>query len=265
MRGHPRKRQHSTLVPQESGLPGGVIVTHTPSRRLGDAVADAAGRQHGALIAPKRAADGQPPNADEGRTKKSRSLTAQLHPSIPEGSTPATLLPVHYMSSDGGSPHLDPSMHGKRPRITPAKFVNTTFVPITGTQAAPSHVATAARTVCRSRRCQSRRKTSAAPAPAPGKPAAPSPVARPRATPLPSASLCLLSMLSWLWETLFLLPKWMACPLTVGDFPFQGDSSAEPRSSVACNSVLDFSWAAVFVASRKPMLLARCQTLFVSN
>ncbi len=28
-------------------------------------------------------------------------------------------------------------MHGKRPRITPAKFVNTTVVPITGTQAAP--------------------------------------------------------------------------------------------------------------------------------
>ncbi len=99
------------------------------------------------------------------------------------------LLPVHYMSSDSGSPHLDPSMHCKKPRITPAKFVNTTFVPITGTQAAPSHVATAARTVCRSRRRHSRRKTSAAPAPAPGQPAAPSPIARPRATPLPSASL----------------------------------------------------------------------------
>ncbi len=63
----------------------------TPSRRLADAVADAAGGQHGALIAPKRAADGQPPSADEGRPKKSRRLTAQLHPSIPEGSTPATL------------------------------------------------------------------------------------------------------------------------------------------------------------------------------
>jgi len=120
-------------------------------------VADAAGRQHGALIAPKRTADGQPPSADEGRPKKSRRLTAQLNPSIPEGNTPATLLPVRNMSSDGGSPHLDPSMRGKRPRITPAKFVNTTFVPITGTQAAPSHVATAARTVCRSRRRQSRR------------------------------------------------------------------------------------------------------------
>jgi len=156
----------------------------TPSRRLADAVADAAGRQHGALIAPKRAADGQPPSADEGRPKKSRRLTAQLHPSIPEGSTPATLLPVHYIPSDGGGPHLDPSMHGKRPRITPAKVVNTTFVPITGTQAAPSHVAAAARTVCRSRRRQSRRKTSAAPAPAPGQPAAPSPIDRPRATPL---------------------------------------------------------------------------------
>jgi len=152
-------------------------------------VADAAGGQHGALIAPKRAADGQPPSADEGRPKKSRRLTAQLHPSIPEGSTPATLLPVHYIPSDGGGPHLDPSMHGKRPRITPAKFVNTTFVPITETQAAPSHVAAAARTVCRSRRRQSRRKTSAAPAPAPGQPAAPSPIDRPRATPLPSASL----------------------------------------------------------------------------
>jgi len=152
-------------------------------------VADAAGRQHGALIAPKRTADGQPPSADEGRPKKSRRLTAQLHPSIPEGSTPAALLPVHYMSSDSGSPHLDPSMHGKRPRITPAKFANAIFVPITGTQAAPSHVATAARTVCCSRRRQSRRKSSAAPAPAPGQPAAPSPIARPRATPLPSASL----------------------------------------------------------------------------
>ncbi len=115
-------------------------------------MADAAGRQQGALIAPKRAADGQPPSADEGRPKKSRRLTAQLRPSIPEGSTPATLLPVHYIPSDGGGPHLDPSMHGKRPRITPAKFVSTTFVPITGTQAAPSHVAAAARTVCRSRR-----------------------------------------------------------------------------------------------------------------
>ncbi len=121
--------------------------------------------------------------------KKSRRLTAQLHPSIPEGSTPATLLPVHYMASDSDSLHLDPGMHGKRPRITPAKFVNTTFVPITRTQAAPSHVATAARIVCCFRRRQSRHKTSAAPAPAPGQPAAPSPIARPRATPLPSTSL----------------------------------------------------------------------------
>jgi len=70
-------------------------------------------------------------------------------------------------------------------------------------------------------------------------------------------------MLSCLWETLFLLPRWMACLLTVGDFPFQGDRSAEPRSSVACNPVLDFSGAAMFVASRgmgKPVLLAKCQT-----
>jgi len=64
-----------------------------------------------------------------------------------------------------------------------------------------------------------------------------------------------------LWETLFLLPRWMACLLTVGDFPFQGDRSAEPRSSVACNSILDFSGAAMFVASRgMPVLLAKCQT-----
>ncbi len=90
--------------------------------------------------------------------KADRRRAAQLHPSIPEGSTPAALLPVHYMSSDSGSPHLDPSMHGKRPRITPAKFANAIFVPITGTQAAPSHIATAARTVCCSRRRQSRRK-----------------------------------------------------------------------------------------------------------
>jgi len=137
----------------------------TPSRRLADAV-------HGALIAPKRAADGQPPSADEGRPKKNMHLTAQPHSSIPGGSSPATVLPVHSMSSDGGSPHLNPSMHGKRPRITPAKFVSTTFVRITGTQTAPSHVAAAARTVCRSRRRQNRRKTSAAPAPAPGQPAA---------------------------------------------------------------------------------------------
>jgi len=60
----------------------------------------------------------------------------------------------------------------------------------------------------------------------------------------------LLSMLSCLWETLFLLPRWMACLLTVGEFPFQGDRSAEPRSSVACDSVLDFSGAAMLVASR---------------
>ncbi len=105
-------------VPRRSGR------HRTPSRRLADAVADAAGRQHGALIAPKRAADGQPPSADEGRPRKSRRLTAQLHPYIPEGSTPATLLPVHYIPSDGGGPHLDPGMHGKRPRITPAKFAH---------------------------------------------------------------------------------------------------------------------------------------------
>ncbi len=60
----------------------------------------------------------------------------------------------------------------------------------------------------------------------------------------------LLSMLSCLWKTLFLLPRWMACLLTVGEFPFQGDRSAEPRSSVACDSVLDFSGAAMLVASR---------------
>jgi len=57
----------------------------TPSRRLADAVADAAGRQHGALIAPKRAADGQPPSADEGRPKKSRRVTARYIPPSPRG------------------------------------------------------------------------------------------------------------------------------------------------------------------------------------
>ncbi len=40
----------------------------------------------------------------------------------------------------------------------------------------------------------------------------------------------------------------MACLLTVGDFLFEGDITAEPRSSVACNSALDFSGAAMFVA-----------------
>jgi len=196
----------------------------TPSRRLADAVADAAGRLHGALIAPKRAADGQPPSANESRPKKSRRITAQLHHSIPEGSTPATLLPVHYMSSDGGSPHLDPSMHGKRPRITPAKVVFTNIrehylCADHWTQAAPSHVATAARTVCHSRRRQSRRKTSAAPAPAPGQPAAPSPVARPRATPLPSASLSP-PQHAELTVGNPVSPAQLACLLTVGDFPF---------------------------------------------
>ena len=57
-------------------------------------------------------------------------------------------------------------------------------------------------------------------------------------------------MLSCLWETLFLLPRWMACLLTVGEFPFQRDRSAEPRSSGACDSVLDVSGAAMLVASR---------------
>ncbi len=131
MRGHPRKRRHTTKVPQESELPGGVVVTARPVGGLQTPwrtpLASAHGRQHGALIAPKRIADWQPPSADQGRPKKSRRLTAQLHSSIPEGSTPAALLPVHYMSSDSGSPHLDPSMHGKRPRITPARFA--TFVP----------------------------------------------------------------------------------------------------------------------------------------
>jgi len=42
----------------------------------------------------------------------------------------------------------------------------------------------------------------------------------------------------------------MACLFTVGDFPFQGDRSVETRSSVVCNSVLDFSVAAMCVASR---------------
>ncbi len=219
----------------------------TPSKRLADAMADAAGHQHGALIAPKRAADGQSPSADEGRPKKSRRLTAQLHPSIPEGDTPATLLPVEYIFSAGGGPHLDPSMHGKRPRTTPATFVSTTFVPITGTQAAPSHVAAAARTVCRSRRRQSRRKT--APAPAPGQPAAPSPFARPRATPLPSASLSPPQHAELLVGNPVSRPRWMACLLTMGEFPFQGDRSAEPRT-VACNPALDVSGAAMFVASR---------------
>jgi len=34
MRGHPRKRQHTTRMPQESGLPGGVVVTVRPARGL---------------------------------------------------------------------------------------------------------------------------------------------------------------------------------------------------------------------------------------
>jgi len=75
--------QHEGAVGERA--PRGSGRHHTPSRRLADAVADAAGRQHGALIAPKRAADGQPPSADEGRPKKIRRLTAQLNPSIPEG------------------------------------------------------------------------------------------------------------------------------------------------------------------------------------
>ncbi len=69
----------------------------------------------------------------------------------------------------------------------------------------------------------------------------------------------LLGMLSCLWETLFLLPRWMACLLTVGDFPFHGDRSAEPRSSVACKSVIDFSGAAMFVASRGMGSLCSCE------
>jgi len=48
-----------------------------------------------------------------------------------------------------------------------------------------------------------------------------------------------------LWGTLFLLPRWMACLLTMGDFPFVGDRSAEPRSSVACNSVLRLQWGCI--------------------
>jgi len=72
----------------------------------------------------------------------------------------------------------------------------------------------------------------------------------PELRPYPLHLFRLLSMLTCIWETLFLLPRWMACLLTVGDFQFQGDTSAEPRSSVACNSVLDFSGAAMFVASR---------------
>ena len=34
MRGHPRKRQHSTRVPQERELPGGVVVTARPAGGL---------------------------------------------------------------------------------------------------------------------------------------------------------------------------------------------------------------------------------------
>ncbi len=34
MRGHPRKRQHSTKVPQESELSGGVVVTARPAGNL---------------------------------------------------------------------------------------------------------------------------------------------------------------------------------------------------------------------------------------
>ncbi len=111
----------------------------TPSRRLADAVADAAGHQHDALFASKRTADGQLPRAGEGRPQQAPHSTAtSLHP---RGEYPSNLLPVHDISSDSAGPHLNPSMHGKRPRITPVKFVNTTFVPITGMQATPSHVA----------------------------------------------------------------------------------------------------------------------------
>ncbi len=81
MRGHPRKRQHSTKVPQESELPGGVVVTARPAGDLQTPWRTPPGRQHGALTAPKRTVDGQPPSAGEGRPKKSRRLTAQLHPS----------------------------------------------------------------------------------------------------------------------------------------------------------------------------------------
>jgi len=80
----------------------------------------------------------------------------------------------------------DPSMHGERPRITPAKFVNTTYHWDAGSPLARRRCSSHSVPL---RRRQSRHKTSAAPAPAPGQPAAPSPIARPRATPLPSASL----------------------------------------------------------------------------
>jgi len=163
----------------------------TPSRRLADAVADAAGRQHGALIAPKRTADGQPPSADEGRPKKSRrfhSAATPLHPRGEYPSNPAasTLHSFRWRQSAPGP------KHAWQKASYPSSQIREHYLCAVGaawTQAAPSHVATAARTVRRSRRRQSRRKTSAAPAPAPGQPAAPSPIARPRATPLPSASL----------------------------------------------------------------------------
>jgi len=114
----------------------------TPSRRLADAVAYAAGRQHGALIAPKRAADGQPPSADEGRPKKSRRLTAQLHlRGVPQQPCCQyiTCLQIAAVRT-----WTQACMSKCRVFLQPDS--RTLSLPITGTQAAPSHVATAART-----------------------------------------------------------------------------------------------------------------------
>ena len=155
----------------------------TPSRRLADAVAYAAGRQHGALIAPKRAADGQPPSADEGRPKKSRRLTAQLHlrgvPQQPccQYITCLQIAAVRTWTQacmSKGRVSLQPDSRtlscadhwdaGKPPRTSPLQLAH----------------------VCRSRRRQSRRTTSASPAGTACSPVADRPA---RATPLPSAAL----------------------------------------------------------------------------
>ncbi len=45
----------------------------------------------------------------------------------------------------------------------------------------------------------------------------------PELRPYPLHLFRLLSTLSCSWETLFLLPRWVACLLTVGDFSFLGD------------------------------------------
>jgi len=88
MPGHLRNRQHSAKVPQESVLPGGVLVTarlagdlQTPWRTpLGTSTTHCLRRSEqlmGSCHAPVKA-------------DRSRRLTAQLHPCIPEGSTPVT-------------------------------------------------------------------------------------------------------------------------------------------------------------------------------